>query len=112
MCKKFLQVDVPIGKVQYSPTHPTAGSGKYLKEDCSQKPNPGMIQQALKDLAIDLTRSLLIGDKVSDTNTGVTAVIGANIMFDKERPYEKCDLSYQLFGNLHESTAYLQRGLR
>ncbi|MDH5561130.1 MAG: HAD family hydrolase [Deltaproteobacteria bacterium] len=45
--------------------------------DC-RKPKPGMINQALKDYPVDLKRSFLIGDKISDIalakNTGLSGI--------------------------------------
>lgn len=43
-------------------------------EGCScRKPRPGMLLQAAQDLAIDLERSYLIGDAVSDMQAGLAA---------------------------------------
>jgi D-glycero-D-manno-heptose 1,7-bisphosphate phosphatase len=48
--------------------------------DC-RKPKPGLLQRAARDLDIDLTASLVIGDKTSDTRAGravgcFTALLG------------------------------------
>ncbi|MBF0314519.1 MAG: HAD family hydrolase [Oligoflexia bacterium] len=50
----------------YCPYHPTKGIGSYLKESDWRKPHPGMFFQAAKDLQLDLDRSIMIGDKLSD----------------------------------------------
>lgn len=42
-----------------------------------RKPNPGMIQAAAQQLNLDLTRSMMIGDKLSD----IEAAIGAGIRY-------------------------------
>ena len=44
-----------------------------------QKPSPGMLIQALKDLPIDIKNTVLIGDRVSDLKAGLNANI--NMLF-------------------------------
>jgi D-glycero-D-manno-heptose 1,7-bisphosphate phosphatase len=110
MCQQFLAVGAPISRVYFSPYHPTAGLGQYLKNDVSRKPHPGMILQAQKDLSIDLSRSVLIGDQVTDIQAGITAGVGTNLLFAAERPNELDVLNYQLIATLREAMSYLQRG--
>jgi D-glycero-D-manno-heptose 1,7-bisphosphate phosphatase len=51
------------------------------------KPSPGMILQAEKDFNIDLSRSIMVGDKESDLqaarNAGVGQFVYANIFFKR-----------------------------
>jgi D-glycero-D-manno-heptose 1,7-bisphosphate phosphatase len=51
------------------------------------KPNPGMILQAAKDFNIDLSRSIMVGDKENDLlaakNAGVGQFLYANIFFKR-----------------------------
>ena len=112
MCQQFSEVGAPISQVYFSPYHPTAGLGQYLKDDASRKPHPGMILQAQKDLSIDLSRSVLIGDKVSDIQAGTEAGVGTNLLFAAERPNELGGLNYELIATLREAKAYLQRGVK
>jgi histidinol phosphatase-like enzyme len=39
---------------------------KYRMDSDCRKPKPGMVLQAAKDLNIDISRSLMVGDKESD----------------------------------------------
>lgn len=109
MCLEFLKVGAPIDKVYFSPYHPTAGIGKYSKDDFSRKPHPGMILQAQKDLSIDLARSVLIGDKVSDIQAGNAAGVQTNLLFASERPIDLGGLNYELIATLQEAIPHLQR---
>jgi D-glycero-D-manno-heptose 1,7-bisphosphate phosphatase len=111
MCQKFSEAGAPISRVYFSPYHATAGKGKYLKDDISRKPHPGMILQAQKDLSIDLSCSVLIGDKLSDIQAGTKAGVGANLLFAAERPSELDGLKYELIATLEEAKPYLLRGL-
>jgi D-glycero-D-manno-heptose 1,7-bisphosphate phosphatase len=110
MCQQFSVAGAPIDKVYFSPYHPTAGLGQYLKDDVSRKPRPGMIHQAQKELSIDLSCSVLIGDKLSDIQAGIAAGMGTNLLFAAERPNELDGLNYKLIATLHEVINYLQRG--
>ena len=112
MCEQFSAAGAPIERVYFSPYHPTAGLGQYLKDDFSRKPHPGMILQAQKDLSIDLSRSVLIGDKVSDIQAGTAAGVGTNLLFAPERPHELDGPSYELIATLREAIPYLQRGVQ
>ncbi len=52
--------------IYYCPHHPTAGSSKYTMDCDCRKPGTGLLDQAAKDLDIDLKRSYVVGDKWSD----------------------------------------------
>jgi D-glycero-D-manno-heptose 1,7-bisphosphate phosphatase len=112
MCQQFSAAGAPIERVYFSPCHPTAGLGKYLKEDVSRKPHSGMILQSQKDLSIDLRRSVLIGDMISDIQAGTAAGVGTNLLFAAERPNELGGLNYELIATLREAIPYLQRGVQ
>ena len=59
----------------YCPHHPSAiVDGLRLDCDC-RKPRPGMIRQAVQRLAIDPTRSFVVGDKLADV--GLASSVGA-----------------------------------
>jgi len=81
MCEEFVTQDILISKVYYSPFHSTHGLGKYKKDDESRKPRPGMIHQAVKEFGIDLSESVLVGDKYSDIQAGRNAGVRTNILY-------------------------------
>ena len=56
------------------PTAIYANSQAFQKtNNCWRKPSPNMIFQASKDLNIDLKKSILIGDRLSDLKAGINA---------------------------------------
>ncbi len=57
----------------HCPHHPTAGQGSYRRECACRKPRPGLLLRAAADLALELGRSVLVGDKVSDLEAGAAA---------------------------------------
>jgi D-glycero-D-manno-heptose 1,7-bisphosphate phosphatase len=84
MCKEFLNAGAPIERVFFSPFHPIEGLGKYKKDDFSRKPNPGMILQAQEELGLDLKNSILIGDKSTDIEAGISAGVGTNLYLSND----------------------------
>ena len=109
MCEQFAEAGSPISKVYFSPYHPTAGVGMYLKDDYSRKPHPGMILQAQQDFDIDLSDSVLIGDQATDIQAGVAAGVGTNLLFSQVKPIQLNGIKYSLIKHLSEAIPYLQQ---
>lgn len=67
-----------LDAIYYAPTHPDAKIERYRRDDNLRKPRTGMIEQACRDFAIDLSRSYVVGDKGTDIefarNAGVKGV--------------------------------------
>lgn len=57
---------VQITKVYYCPHLPDAKIDEYRIECGCRKPKLGMYEEAVKELDIDLSRSVVIGDKIRD----------------------------------------------
>ena len=73
MKKKLEEKGAYIDAIYYCPHYSEATIEKY-KIDCEcRKPKPGMLKQAEKDLNLNLKRSFLIGDKISDIEAGYRA---------------------------------------
>ena len=83
MCAQFLSNGVKIDAVYFCPFHPSHGVGHYKMESFDRKPNPGMILRAEKDLGLDLARSTLVGDKLSDIAAAKVAGVGRSIFLSE-----------------------------
>jgi D-glycero-D-manno-heptose 1,7-bisphosphate phosphatase len=59
--------------IYYCPHHPTEGRGPYRVECSCRKPKPGLVERAARELDIDLERSFVVGDKLSDLEAGARA---------------------------------------
>lgn len=71
---------VDLDGIYYCPHHAEHGIGKY-KIDCDcRKPKAGMINEAIAELEIDISQSVLVGDKVSDLQAGIAAGITHNYL--------------------------------
>jgi len=79
MLDRFISEGIEIKKVFFSPYHPLYGLGHYKKDDISRKPQPGMILAAKSEFDLDLSKSVLVGDKASDIKAGISAGVGTNL---------------------------------
>ena len=59
-----------IDKIYYCPHHVEGIIEEYRQECYCRKPNPGMILEAAREFGIDLKKSFVIGDKISDIEAG------------------------------------------
>lgn len=81
MCSVFSEEGCEIDKVYFCPTHPVHGVGEYKTDSQYRKPRPGMILQAVQEFDIDLTKSILVGDKETDIQAGIAAGIKCNLLY-------------------------------
>ncbi len=79
MVNEFSKKGISILKTYFCPHHPDF-TGTC---DC-RKPKPGMLLEASKELNIDLSRSIFIGNNETDIEAGVSAGIASNILFTDE----------------------------
>ena len=108
MCEQFRMEGVKISNVYFSPYHPVYGIGIYRKDDISRKPNPGMLLQAQKELDIDLSKSIFIGDNLTDMDAGIAAGIGKNILLLADDKQLNCKTDgYFSVSSLKNSEIYL-----
>ena len=75
MILKFKQENIAINGVYHCPHHPD-----FTGQCECRKPKPGLILKAQKDHDIDLGKSLLFGDKLTDINAGLSAGVGNNYL--------------------------------
>lgn len=110
MCNQFVSQGAPISRIYFSPFHPTEGLGVYKRDDVSRKPRPGMVLQAKHELNLDLESSILIGDKASDIQAGISAGVGCNILFSQENFVELSCAVYKQISFLRDALLFLKCG--
>lgn len=89
MAEQFRANGVRLADHFFCPHHPE------FSGDCDcRKPKPGMILQAAKRHDLDLSASILVGDKLSDLDAGRAAGVGRLILVrsghatgEEQRPY-------------------------
>ena len=75
MKNKFKENGGKIDAVYFCPHHSEYGIDKYKKECNYRKPAPGMLLEAQKDFGINFSKSILVGDKISDIQAGAAVGI-------------------------------------
>ncbi len=108
MCEQFMKQGATIEKVYFSPFHPTEGQGQYKRDDFSRKPHPGMILRAQQELGLDLSASILIGDKATDIQAGLAAGVGLNVLCSMEAFAELDSCSYRRIHDLQEALSIFE----
>lgn len=84
MLQKFKNKDITIHKVYHCPHLPD------INATCNcRKPEPGMILEAKKEFSVDLTHSLMIGDKERDIEAALNAGIKETYLFDEDNKIKK-----------------------
>jgi D-glycero-D-manno-heptose 1,7-bisphosphate phosphatase len=73
MGRQLEQEGASVDAIYYCPHHPEVGNPPYRCVCECRKPESGMLEQAARDLDIDLSRSYMIGDKLSDIEAGWNA---------------------------------------
>jgi D-glycero-D-manno-heptose 1,7-bisphosphate phosphatase len=73
IARELAAFDAVIEAFYYCPHHPEAEIDGYRVACACRKPNPGMLHRAAEELGIDLERSWMIGDRISDLEAGAAA---------------------------------------
>jgi heptosyltransferase-2 len=60
------EAGVRLDGIYYCPHHPEHGAPESRRDCDWRKPGPGMIRRAARDFPLDLSRSVIIGDHLSD----------------------------------------------
>lgn len=82
MFDQLAQQGVFLDAVYFCPHHPH-GKIKKLAFQCEcRKPSPGMLNAAALEFNLDLSASVLIGDKFTDIQAGKRAGVGKNIIVE------------------------------
>lgn len=80
MLNKIRLKGANIDKIYFSPYFKNSNNNKYRLNKKLRKPNIGMILQAKKDYKINLKKSILIGDSLTDMQTAINAGIKYKIL--------------------------------
>lgn len=103
----FQKRNIFIDDFYYCPHHPSVKNVKYSKECLCRKPQPGMIIQALSDHNIDPSKSVLVGDQITDIKAGLSANINKLFLFAPENENHNYQ-GYTSVSNLESVGKYLE----
>ena len=76
MQQRLAAAGVQLSTVEYCPHLPDGEIERYRRDCDCRKPRPGMITRAAAALGIDLSASILIGDRATDIQAGRAAGVG------------------------------------
>ncbi len=84
-----------LNAIYFCPHHPDGGYPEERKEykikcEC-RKPAPGMLLEAMNDWNIDISNSVMIGDRNSDVIAGEKAGVKTSVMIEQNKPYALLD---------------------
>ena len=71
--RQLAERGVNLDGIYYCPYHPEGTIEKYARVSADQKPSPGMLLRAARDLDIDLNHSWMVGDSPRDIEAGQRA---------------------------------------
>jgi D-glycero-D-manno-heptose 1,7-bisphosphate phosphatase len=113
MSDQFERHSVHIDGVFYCPHHPTEAFGRYRCECDCRKPAPGMLLRAARELDLDLTRSAMFGDRVSDLQAAAAAGVPLRYLLgingsSRPTPADAAGLSTAEFSSLQQAAASVE----
>jgi D-glycero-D-manno-heptose 1,7-bisphosphate phosphatase len=96
---EFKKSNCFIDDIYFCPFHKDGKIPKYTKESSLRKPLPGMINLAATEHNIDIKKSILIGDKMTDISAGHAAGIKINLLLNENKSE---------YNNIHKKIIYTE----
>ena len=106
MRAEFVREGASLDAVYFCPYHPEHGQGEYRREHEDRKPGPGMLLRAARDLDLDLSQSLLVGDRCSDIQAAHAAGLHHAFLLGGTEEVS-CRFVHQLLTTLDEAAAWI-----
>jgi D-glycero-D-manno-heptose 1,7-bisphosphate phosphatase len=106
MQAEFAAQQAPLAAVYCCPFHPEHGIGEYKRDSEDRKPSPGMLLRAALDLSLDLSQSILVGDRCSDIGAAHAAGLSQAFLISGTEP-APCTQPHTLIHSLAELEAWL-----
>jgi D-glycero-D-manno-heptose 1,7-bisphosphate phosphatase len=66
MRQQLLAEGVVLDAVYFCPFHPEHGVGEYRREHEDRKPGTGMLRRGAREFGVELSESVMVGDRCSD----------------------------------------------
>jgi D-glycero-D-manno-heptose 1,7-bisphosphate phosphatase len=97
---------VELDAVYYCPFHPEHGVGKYKREHEDRKPGTGMLRRGARDFGVELSQSVLVGDRCSDVGAANAAGLRQAFLISGTEP-ARCGGEYLVVESLAEVERWL-----
>lgn len=79
MADQMALIGAHIDAFEYCPDHPDGTVARYCRMSDRRKPAPGMITDLVRRFPVDMTRSMVIGDKESDMEAAQAAGVAGHL---------------------------------
>lgn len=103
---QFAGQGITLDQVLFCPYHPVHGLGEYQREHEDRKPSPGMLLRAARTHNLDLSQSILIGDRFSDIAAANAAQL-RQAFFISGTEADPCPGQFQPIATLSEVEEWL-----
>jgi D-glycero-D-manno-heptose 1,7-bisphosphate phosphatase len=97
---------VELDAVYFCPFHPEHGVGAYKREHEDRKPGIGMLRRGASEFGVDLSQSVMVGDRCSDVGAANAAGLLQAFLIAGTEP-AKCGGQYRLVQSLAEVERWL-----
>lgn len=81
MKNEFKNHQAQIDEIYFCPHHPIHGIAEYLTNCDCRKPAPGLFLKAQLAYAIDMKKSVMVGDNISDLDASMLADVNKHYLF-------------------------------
>jgi D-glycero-D-manno-heptose 1,7-bisphosphate phosphatase len=82
MLEHFAVQGIEFAGVYHCPHHPQGAVAPWAVPCACRKPEPGLLLRAADELGLDLERSVMVGDKVSDVEAARRAGVGRLVLVE------------------------------
>ena len=103
----FRDQGVQLSHFYFCPHHPQGILDQYRCTCTCRKPAPGMILQAARELNLDLSHSIMIGDRVTDMQAAHAGGVGRAFLLGARLPCEEVPENTTLIQGLDQVGAVI-----
>lgn len=105
----FAERGVEFAGVYHCPHHPEGSVARWKLACSCRKPEPGLLLQAANELGLDLARSVIVGDKISDMLAGQRAGVEQLVLVESGHalPADTSGLAHRRCADLAEASRFL-----
>ncbi len=100
---------VELDAVYFCPFHPEHGVGEYRREHEDRKPGTGMLRRGAREFGVELSESVLVGDRCSDVAAANSAGLRQAFLIGGTEAVE-CGGEYVRVESLGEVEQWLVKG--
>jgi D-glycero-D-manno-heptose 1,7-bisphosphate phosphatase len=110
MRERLCAEGVELDAVYYCPFHPEHGVGRYKREHEDRKPGTGMLRRGAREFDLELSESVLVGDRCSDVGAANAAGLRQAFLIRGTEPMP-CGGDHKIVESLAEVEQWLvERG--